>query len=479
MTTATRQLLLTAVVLAMVNRTVAMAQTTTREQLQELCGSSSTLAGYDFSEAAVPGMDFRALALQNTKWPGADLRGCRFIGCNLQGANLSEVSARGAIIEDSSLADAIMTGTDLSGALLRGVNLAGASMTNCRLDGALFQEVRLSSNGGTHVPTLTLALRQATGLPLSRAWVNGLSGDAFCFVYNTELPTYWPCRPYYQHPVLGAARLLGVTAALHYDLSPPEAYARLKTAIEQEMACMAPVRLAKPQILDTEQQGVWALIEKISEIEGGDTLDLLLPPLGSVHWTEAQLKMNWAGPWQTLYPAGHPNSTGTYPLVTIAANQPPLSQAAQIVPILKLAGRIVNDPRTYGPLVPGVRGLKQLAKDLQLAGSQQDPEAMRQLGLWSLQPRQCLAGARSEAYQFCLEAAALSGEPDRSMLSQIAAMYETETRMLQEAFPVLVPREAEQVEASEIGRRFIAAAQIIQQVRITELRIAALIETLE
>ncbi len=472
-------MLLIAAVLALVCGAVSMAQTTSREQLQELCGSTSALSGYDFSQASAPGMDFKALELRNTRWHGADLRGCRFIGCNLQGADLSGAAVRGAIIEDSSLADAVMTGTDLSGALLRGVNLAGANMTDCRFEGALFEDVRLSSNGGTHVPTLTLALRKATGQPLSRAWVNGLSGDAFCFVYNTELPTYWPCRPYYQHPVLGAGRMLGVPVELYYDLSPPDAYARLKNAMKQELACMIPVRLVRPQILDTEQQGVWALVERIEKTDGGDTIDLTLLPLGAVHWNETELKMNWAGPWQTLYPAGHPNSKAQYPLLTMASSSSPLNQAEQVVPILKLAGRIINDPRTYGPLMPGVRGLKQLAEDLHLAGSQQHPERMRGLGLWSLWPRQCLAGARSEAHQFCVEAAALCQEPNRSILSQIAAMYETEARMLQDAFPVLVPGEGEQVDATEMGQRFVAAGQIIQQVRATELRIAALVETLQ
>ncbi len=479
MTRATRQLLLIAAVVALVHGAVSVAQITSREQLQELCGSTSALSGYDFSQASAPGMDFKALELQDTKWHGADLRGCRFVGCNLQGANLGRASLRGAIIEDSSLADAMMTATDLSGALLRGVNLAGANMANCRFEGALFEDVRFSSNGGTHGPTLTLALRKATGLPLSRAWVNGLSGDAFCFVYNIELPTYWPCRPYYQHPVLGAGRALGVAVELYYDLSPPDAYERLKDAMEQKLACMVPVRLVSPQILDTQQQGVWALVERIKQTGGGDAIDLMLLPLGAVHWNETEFKMNWAGPWQTLYPAGHPNSKGQYPLLTMASSDAPLNQAEQVVPILKLAGRIINDPRAYGPLVPGVRGLKQLAEDLHSAGSQQDQERMRQLGLWSLRPRQCLAGARSEAYQFCLEAAALCQEPNRSILSQIAAMYETEAKMLQYAFPALVPGEGEKVDATEMGQRFIAAGQIIEQVRATELRIATLIETLQ
>ena len=58
-------------------------------------------------------------------------------------------------------------------------------------------------------------------------------------------------------------------------------------------------------------------------------------------------------------------------------------------------------------------------------------------------------------------------------------MYETEAKMLQDAFPVLVPGEGEQVDAAEMGQRFIAAGQIIEQVRATELRIAALVETLQ
>ncbi len=470
-----RQVFLIAMLVLPVYRP-AEAQAPVRDDATRVPPGGQSLVGYDFAQAQAAGMQFERLDLRDSKWQGADLRGSRFLGCNVQGADFSGASLRGAIIEDSNLADAVIADADLSGALLRGVNLAGASLANCRLDGTSFQYVRLSSNGGTHGTALTLALRKATGLSLSRPWTNALSGDAFCFTYNTELPSYWPCRPYYQHPVLGAGRLAGVQVEPCSDLAPLDAYTRLKQAVVQGMVCMIGVRLAEPRILDADQPSVWALVQNIEKANEGDQIELLLPPLGTVRWNEAELKGNWEGPWQTLYPAGHPNSRGKYPLIIITPTTSPGDPAAHIAPVMDLASRMIADPRTYGPLLPGLKGLAQLAEDLRAAGSQHNVERMGRLGAWSLYPRSSLAGARLEASQFCTEAAALAQEPNRSMLLQIAAMFETEATLLQDVFPDLVPQDGQQVEAGELAARFLTAAEVIEQVRASELRIAGLIE---
>lgn len=463
----------------LVGVSLCVAQTMDRGQFETLVAEGAPLAGHDFSGASLPGLEARGLDLSNSNWSGADLRGARFVRCDLEGADLSGASVRGAIMHDSILAEARLVGTDLSGALLRGVNLAGVDMTDCRFDGAVFDQVRLSSNGGSHPPALTLALRKATGSELSRAWVSGISGDAFCFVYNAEQPTYWPCRPYYQHPVLAAGRAVGVEVQVHYDLAPAEAYTRLRQSVQDGLVCMIPVRLVRLQILDAEQQGVWAVVEAIEEAEGGgDTIELTMPPLGAQRWNEAQLKMNWAGPWPTLHPAGHPNSSGQYPLVTITPTAEPVGPQAQIATATRAAVGTIGDPRSYGPLIPGARGLGKLSDDLQLAGTRQDPAGMARLGIWAGHPRSCLAGARAEAHQFLAEAAEVSGGPQRAILAEIAALYESQSRLLSEMFPELVPAE-QKLDPEEQGQRFLHAAELIRQVRAAELRIAALMEQLQ
>jgi hypothetical protein len=462
----------------LVGVSLCVAQTMDRGQFETLVAEGGPLAGHDFSGASLPGLEARGLDLSNSNWSGADLRGARFVRCDLEGADLRGASLRGAIMHDSSLAEARLIGTDLSGALLRGINLAGVDMTDCRFDGAVFDQVRLSSNGGSHPPTLTLALRRATGLELSRAWVSGMSGDAFCFVYNTEQPSHWPCRPYYQHPVLAAGRALGVEVQLYHDLPPPDAYARLKQSVRDGLVCMIPVRLVRLQILDAEQQGTWAIVEAIEASDGGDRIELTMPPLGGQRWNEAQLKMNWAGPWPTLHPAGHRNSSGQYPLVTITPTAEPVGLQAQIATATRAAAGTIGDPRSYGPLIPGARGLGKLADDLQLAGTRQDRARMAGLGIWAGYPRSCLAGARAEAQQFLAEAAEVSSEPERAILAEIAALYESQSRLLSDMFPELLPAEQE-LDPEEQGRRFLHAAELIRHVRAAELRIAVLMEQLQ
>ena len=472
MNRSSRHVMLTLAV-ALVCIPVCVAQTVDRAGFEALVADGQSLAGRDFSSAILPGLDAQALILTGTNWSGADLRGARLVGCDLESADLSGISARGAILQDCILAEARLIRADLSGALLRGVDLAGADMTDCRFDGATFDQVRLSASGGSHPPALTMALRRATGLELSRAWVAGISGDAFCFVYNTEQPTFWPCRPYYRHPALAAGQALGVQVEIYQDLPPPDAYGLLKQSVQDELVCMIAVRMARPQILDAEQQGVWAIVDAIQESEDGDTIELTMPPLGAQNWTEAQLKENWAGPWPTLHPAGHPESSGQYTLITITPPAEPTQPPTQIISATQLAAAIMDDPRSYGPLIPGVRGLARLADDLALAGQRQDPREMSRLGAWGGYPRRCLSGARTEAHQFYARAAELSGEPQQAILSEIAALYETEARLLGDEFPDLTGEE-QKLEPAEQGQRMLAAAELIREIRATELRIATL-----
>lgn len=459
-----------------------MAEPLSREALATLFAEDVALRGRSFAGASAAGMDLVELDLQNTGWQNADLRGTRFVRCNLGGADLTGASARGALLVASNLADAVMSHADLSGAILRGVNLAGAKLSDCRLDGTRFEDVRLSSNGGTHVAALTLALRKATGVEYGRAWVNGLSGDAFCFTYNTEFPPCWPCAPHYQHPVIAAGQLAGVEVELQADLSPAESYERLKKAVRAGDVCMIPVQLTSPQLWDDQQRGVWALVEGIGSVagaEGADLVDLIVPPFGMREYNERELLSKWAGPWPTLQPVGQGQSTARYPMLVMKRTEEATDPALQLVPALQTAAGMIRDERIVGPLVPGARGLAKLAEQLHGAGTDQDMERMRELAGWSLHPRQCLAGSRTEAYRFCTAAVQYCKEPNRSVVLQLAAMYETEAKLLGEMFPTLVATEGERPVAEELGERFVAAAQVVQQVQASELRIADLIESLE
>ena len=459
-----------------------MAEPLSREALARLFAENSALRGRSFSGASAAGMDLVELDLQNTGWQKADLRGTRFVRCNLQGADLSGASARGALLVASNLADAVMSHADLSGAILRGVNLAGATLSDCRLEGTRFEDVRLSSNGGTHVAALTLALRKATAIEYGRAWVNGLSGDAFCFIYNTEFPPSWPCAPYYQHPVMAAGQLAGVEVELHVDLSPAESYERLAKAVRAGDVCMIPVQLTSPQLWDDEQRGIWALVDAIGSVagaEGADLVDLIVPPFGTRQWNEQELMSKWVGPWPTLQPVGQGESTARYAMLVIKPTDETTDPGLQVVLALQAAARMIRDERTHGPLLPGAQGLAKLAGELHGAGTEQDMERMRELAGWSLHARQCLAGSRTEAYRFCTAAMQYCKEPNRSVVSQMAAMYETEAKLLGEMFPTLAATESERPDAAELAERFVAAAQVVQQVQALELRIANLIERLE
>ncbi len=459
-----------------------MAAPISRQELAKLIAETSSLAGRNFAGAPAAGMDFVQLDLQKTAWQNADLRGARFRQCTLQGADLSGASARGALLLDTDLADTVMSHADLSGAILRAVNLAGATLSDCRLDGTRFEDVRLSSNGGTHLAALTLALRKLTDIEYGRAWVNGLSGDAFCFAYNTQFPPSWPCAPYYQHPVMAAGELAGVQVELHADLPAAESYERLKKAVRAGDICMIPLQLTSPQLWDDEQRGVWAVLDGIGSVAGtggGDLVHLIVPPFGAREYSDTKLLSKWAGPWPTLQPPGQGRSRARYPMLLMKRTDAATDPAVQVLPALQAAAGMIRDERTAGPLLAGAKGLQQLADELRRAGTNQDMERMRELAGWSLHPRQCLAGARTAAYQFCTIAMEYSKEPNRSTLSQVAAMYETEAKLLTGMFPALVPTDDKQPGAVELGDSFIVAARIIEQIQASELRIADLIESLK
>ena len=394
------QLLVCALLLALA--ATACFATPTREQFSAAVASGAA-AGKDFSAVCASGLTLTRPDLTSTNLSGADLRGVTITGGSLSGCNLSRANLRGAVLDRVSLVDADLGGCDLSGAVFNLVNLDGANLADCVFHGTSLSNVLLSSGGGTHLPGLRAALQQATGLKLSRAWVAGLSGDAFAFCYNTENPTFWPGTPFTVNPLLAAPTNMGLSAKLRSDYFADQLLLDAKAAGTGVQ--MLAIKLQDdPGLL--AGRPLWAVLAGREVVDNQHQyFALSVPPFGPMTYRAQELVDLWTGPWENLEPIGSLQVVRK-PLLTITPSARAATTAEQARLALRQASQIILDKRTYGPLVPGEAGLTRLAAELRAAGESGDLERARRLAPWGVFPRQCLVGARTEACDFLAEATA-------------------------------------------------------------------------
>lgn len=430
--------------------------------------ASGEAAGKDFSALSAPGLTLSRPNLSGTNLSGADLRGIAITGGTLSGCNLSRANLRGAVLDRVSLVDADLTGCDLSGATLTLANLDGANLADGVFRGTSFSNVLLSSGGGTHLPGLRAALQQATGLTLSRAWVAGLSGDAFAFCYNTEDPRFWPGTPFTVNPLLAGPANLGLQARLRSDYFAEQLLLDEKSAPKGVQ--LLAVRLQDdPGLLGGSP--LWAVLT------GREVVDkqrqyfaLSVPPFGPQTYRAQELLDLWTGPWGNLEPVGSLQVVRK-PLLTITAGAKLNTLPEQAKLAMQQAAQIILDKRTYGPLIPGEAGLTRLASDLRAAANSGDLERAQRLAAWGILPRQCLIGSRTEACDFLTEA--LPGlEGDKALAAQAAlAAYQPALLGLQEQWPELDTKaEAMTGEARE---RYVKAADLIGAMAVADRTAAA------
>lgn len=426
--------LATCQIVVAVSFSAALAGPTREEVLQRLAGDVRV---EDFSEANAPGISVADKDLSQTSWRNADLRGAVFQRVELDSAVLAGASLRGAILEDVSLTDADLTGADLSGARIRLANLAGAQLDDTQILGTSFQLVLLSPNGGTHGEALRIALERACGQTFSRAWVSGLSGDAFAFVYNTEDAGFWPGTPFTVSPFEAAAQALGLGIRIRLDAGAEQfllSGKQLPPGVH-----LLPIEYGQTGLWLLRNMPLWAVVDSRQTNEQQQVhITVTLPPFGQRSMRESELASNWSGPWHTLQPAGAMNVRARRPLMTFSAPANAVTPVAmQAAAALRQGAAMVGERRTYGPLVPGAAGLTRLAADLRAAADGGDMEQAKRLALWEQFPRQCLIGARTEAARF-LEEAMGALPPDRQGYVQEAlALYRAEVAALRDQWPGL------------------------------------------
>lgn len=445
------------------------AQLTREEVVAKL--AAGAVAGMDFSGAAAPGLTVVNRDLSGTNWRGADLRGVTFSRVNLERAILAGANLRGAVFEEVSLRDADVTGADLSGARLRLVNLSGATLTDVQVHGAAIRDVMLAGNGSTYSDALRLALSRATGQQLTRAWVSGLGGDCFGFVYNTQDPGFWPGQPFTVNPALAAAAILGLDARLRTDY-----WARRLVVEDEKLAPgvhMLPLRSAQADQWLLRGMPVWAVFEGRKLEDKRTRYAILWPTLGpEVLDRDALLKV-WEGPWPTLEPTGAAEVIARHPLLSFVPGGAVPPPANQVRAAFRQAAAIIAEKRTYGPLIPGEAGLARLAGDLRAVAESADMARAQALGLWEQFPRQCLVGSRLEACEFLEAAQAALPAEQQGPLGELLGLYRSEVGLLRDQWQPLAPQ-GEQLDAAALAR-YRQAAEVIGTVAASERRAAQIL----
>jgi uncharacterized protein YjbI with pentapeptide repeats len=132
--------------------------------------SGETLAGLSLA-----GSDFSGAALERTDLSGADLSGCGFVGADMPSANLTGARIDHAHFDQANLAGAILTGVTGADATFTQAVLASASLqqitglTGARLDSAEMAEANLYASRleGAVLDGASLLLASAVGADLS------------------------------------------------------------------------------------------------------------------------------------------------------------------------------------------------------------------------------------------------------------------------------------------------------------------------
>lgn len=425
-------------------------------------------AGKDFSGISASGLSLTRPNLAGTNLSGADLRGIAIAGGSLGGSNLSRANLRGAVLDRVSLVDADLSGCDLSGAILNLVNLDGANLADCAFRGTSFNNVLLSSGGGTHLPGLRAALQQATGQTLSRAWVAALSGDAFAFCYNVEDPAFWPGTPFTVNPLLAAPTNMGLSAKLRNDYFADQLLLDAK-ASAKDIQVLAIKLQDDPGLL--AGRPLWAVLAGREVVDNlHQYFALSVPPFGPQTYRAQELADLWTGPFENLEPVGSLQVVRK-PLLTITPTTKIATLPEQARLALRQASLIILDKRTYGPLVPGEAGLTRLAADLRAAAQNNDLERAQRLAVWGIFPRQCLIGSRTEACDFLREASAvLEGDSKRAAQAALAG-YEPALAGLEQQWPELGVKG--ETMTDETRGRYLKAADLVAAMAVADRAAAA------
>jgi hypothetical protein len=356
----------------------------------------------DYSGASAAGLTLARVSLAGSSFRGADLRGASLAGVSLEKADLRLANLRGAVLERVDLLNADLREADLSGAVFCLTNLENANLTGCRMEGATFEGAGFSLTGAPYLAALHLALQNAVNEPLSRAWVAGLSGDAFAFSYGpdpqaaTRESGFWPGLPFNVNPLLVAATNLGLTATFTRDAASEK---QLLDKLQDRTVYLLALRLPAVDERVTQSRPLWGVITEREAGEAGIIFHLQVPPFGAQELRQGQLFGDiWGGPWSTPEPVGTMLPARRQLVAIRCGVAQPVPD--QVSAALRQAVGIITEKRTYGPLVPGEAGLTRLAADLRAASRSLDSEAGRALLSWQRFPRQCLIGSLALACDF-------------------------------------------------------------------------------
>jgi hypothetical protein len=374
-----------------------------------------------------------------------------------------------------------MRRADLSGALFRGCELGGCDLSGSKLGGAQFDECTYSRTGGRYTDAVAMALSalgssaEGSGMTMTRALAAGLSGEPFAFVYNSADLTERPTRPFTQHPLKAAAITCGHEVEALYDLTAAKAATALTRALKSNQVCLLPVAMTGGELSGTDlAKPFWAVATTLDEAIKPAAVVLLVPPFGERRVGQMELTERWEGPCETLEAAGTERSEARFPLLILTKGESPRAPREAILVALRNAVEIMNEPRTYGTLTPGVAGLKRLADDLEAAAKATDPAGITALAPWAGDARKVLAGARTEAAEFLEQAAGLMLTDEKPLLQQASALFRSEAQLLAEKFPAL--RTGDGATTEELKARCADAAAAVREMAGVETAAVALLK---
>jgi uncharacterized protein YjbI with pentapeptide repeats len=491
------RLLLLVVLLSLLSLSAAMAQQpVTADDILRLAKAGDA-ADHDFSGVRAPGLSLQGASLIAAKLPDADLRGARFSSVSLEQANLRGANLRGAIFERVNLLGADLTGADLSGGTFILTNLENAQLTGARLDGALFEGTSLSQTGAPYLVALHIALEQATGRrpaaamkvdeatavlsetkpaageALSRAWVAGMSGDAFAFAYNERNTASWPGVPFVANPLLAAATNMGLIGSFHRG-AEAEKVLFDEDRNQPRATFMIALKLPEVDARLTQDRPLWGLLTAREVRDDMHYYTFAIPPFGSHEFRrDALLDKAWLGPWETPEPAGAMFASHRQLARILMGVPAPISDQARLA--IKQAVAIITDKRTYGPLTPGEAGLMKLASDLRAVAEGLDADKARQMAPWQLFPRNCLIGSLELATQFLSEAAPALPQDQAASCQEARLALRSAMTDLDAHWPLLSAGTDRM--SQEQANAFAKAADIIAGVAAAERKTATLLAT--
>jgi hypothetical protein len=430
------------------------------------------------SAADLAGLKCGAVTLTGLNWIAANLSGAAFSATRLGGGTMDDAVLRGARFVDCDLSGVSCRRADAAGAQFVRSRLGGVSFAAGSLLGARFDANLYAPTGGRHLAALAAALNSLGGADgaasgaYSEAFIAGLAGDAFGFVYDTTDAGREPTLPFMQSPLRAAADCLGAEIKSSWDTSGTAAADTLIRAVRAARPCLLPLSLAGGVMSGSDFQGAfWALAQGIKEEGKGRTVILMVPPFGQREMPLADLLAAWEGPWPTLEAAGRSAAQARFPLFILSPGAIPETTAGAVTAALRHAAAIITDRRTYGTQTPGAAGLQRLADDLKRASQSPALDAARALAPWDGAPRIILASAREAAAAFLDEAGLSLSDAGRAAAARAADLLRSEARMLTEALPAISALPSDTPEQWQA--RLATASEVMSEIAGTERAAAA------